>query len=173
MQNGISVLSSGPLWFRWQVQGAISGWNLNKTGKMSSAIGLTKIIKFMPWCNKILLLSLYYFFFISLKIQWRMCTHTFFFSPSHKELPQLADGIRADAGRPARLCAMAPSSSAAVCLSTWRTGKRTGARGTVTVSLGSAAESSLPESWHKLWPKMMALFPPPEILTHHTVSWQL
>lgn len=58
-------------------------------------------------------------------------THTFV--SSHTELPQLADGIRADTGRPARLCAMAPSSRAVVCLTTWRTGEETGARATATL----------------------------------------
>lgn len=55
------------------------------------------------------------------------------FASLHKERPLLADGIRADTGRPARLHAIAPSSRAVVCLTTRRTGEQTGMRATATI----------------------------------------
>lgn len=91
-----------------------------------------------------------------LKMQRDTNTHFVF---SHPELPQLADGIRAEPGRPARLCATAPGSRAVVCLTTWRTRKQTGARATATISLGCVASQSLPQPWHKPRPKMMAVCP--------------
>ena len=92
-------------------------------------------------------------------------THTHFLSLHTWSCHILADGIRADAGRPARLCAIAPSSRAAVCLTTWRTGEQTGeqtraraARYTI-YPRGCVAWRSLPQPWHKPWPKMKALCP--------------
>lgn len=54
-----------------------------------------------------------------------------------KSCKQLADGIRADTRRPARLCAM--SFRAAVCLRIWRKGKQKGERPTATLSPRTAA----------------------------------
>lgn len=85
-------------------------------------------------------------------------THTF--ASSHTELPQLADGIRADTGRPARLRAMAPGSRAVSVSHNMedRGGDRSESH-CYTTSPGCAAWQSLPQPWHKPWPKMMAQCP--------------
>lgn len=71
----------------------------------------------------------------SLKTHKHTRTHTFV--SSHTKLPQLADRIRADKGRPARLLTVAPSywswkPQQGACLTTWRTEEETGARATAT-----------------------------------------
>lgn len=72
----------------------------------------------------------------------KTCTHTHIhthFVSSHTEQSQLDDRIRADTGRPARLCAMAPSSRAAVCLTNM---EDRGARATATLCPQAVRHSS-------------------------------
>lgn len=93
-----------------------------------------------------------------------MHKHTDTLVSSLTELPQLANGIRADKGKLARLLAMAPSSSSwepwwVACLATWRTEEETRARTTATLYPQAVWHGNLPQAWHKPWPKMMALCP--------------